>query len=312
MKLSIVSTLYQSAQYIEEFCLRTGAAAHQLVGDNYEIVLVNDGSPDNSLALAIRLCETDPHLVIVDLSRNFGHHKAAMAGLKYASGDYILMIDCDLEEKPEILLEYWQKMMAGDADVVYGVWANSKGGFFEKLYRSIFFKSFNFLSDTKIPDYLAFSRLCSKRYVQALLEYGESEVFLGGVWFAAGFKQEPVPIEKKDSGHTTYTFRKKLTMFINAITSFSNLPLVYIFAFGTFLSLFSFLYVLKIFIDKLFFGIDVTGWASIMASIWLVGGIIIFSLGVIGMYISKIFIETKKRPNVIVRKVYYYPDGTKN
>src|SRR3990167_1001725 len=110
MKLSIVATLYQSKNYIIEFYHRASESAQKLVGDDYEIILVNDGSPDNSLELAIPLTETDRHLVIVDLSRNFGHHKAMMTGLAQAKGDFIFLIDSDLEEEPEWLLAFSKKM----------------------------------------------------------------------------------------------------------------------------------------------------------------------------------------------------------
>ena len=128
MKLSIVATLYRSAPYISEFHARTSAAARQLVGEDYEIVLVNDGSPDNSLELAARLTDSDTHVVVVDLSRNFGHHRAMMAGLKHAKGARIFLIDSDLEEDPEFLLSFAEQMQERKCDVVYGVQERRKGG----------------------------------------------------------------------------------------------------------------------------------------------------------------------------------------
>ena len=124
MKLSIVATLYQSAPYIDEFHKRASASAKQLLGDDYEIVLVNDGSPDNSLDLAIRLTERDSHVVVVDLSRNFGHHKAMMTGLAHAKGELVFLIDSDLEEEPEWLLSFASAMLDKRCDVVYGVQEN--------------------------------------------------------------------------------------------------------------------------------------------------------------------------------------------
>src|SRR5512139_2401581 len=128
MKLSIVATLYQSAPYIAEFHQRSSAAAKKLAGEDYEIVLVNDGSPDNSLDLAVQLTESDSHVVVVDLSRNFGHHKAMMTGLAHARGEQVLLIDSDLEEEPEWLIAFAEQMQSEHCDVVYGAQEQRKGG----------------------------------------------------------------------------------------------------------------------------------------------------------------------------------------
>jgi len=129
MKLSIVATLYQSAPYIAEFHQRASAAAEKLVGDEYEIVLVNDGSPDRSLDIAVKLTEQDSHVVVIDLSRNFGHHKAMMTGLEHARGERIFLLDSDLEEEPEWLLTFAEQMSEDNRDVVYGVQESRKGNF---------------------------------------------------------------------------------------------------------------------------------------------------------------------------------------
>lgn len=133
MKLSIVTTLYQSAAYIDEFHRRASEQAKILAGDDYEIVMVNDGSPDDSLQRAVELHRVDPHVVVVDLSRNFGHHKAFMTGLAYSRGAKVFLIDSDLEEQPEWLAEFGDKLQKTGADSVYGVQANRRGGAVERL-----------------------------------------------------------------------------------------------------------------------------------------------------------------------------------
>src|SRR5215467_12787205 len=137
MRLSIVTTMYYSAPYIEEFYRRSVAAAKQIT-DDYEIVIVNDGSPDDALNLAIGLHRQDARVKVVDLSRNFGHHKAMLCGLTYATGDETFLIDCDLEESPEWLLEFHQQMSERDCDVVYGVQARRKGALFERFAGAVF------------------------------------------------------------------------------------------------------------------------------------------------------------------------------
>src|SRR6266480_3840502 len=150
MTLSIVTTLYNSAPYVEEFYVRVCAATEQITED-YEIILVNDGSPDNSLEIALSIYHKDPRVRVIDLSRNFGHHKAMMTGLIHARGKLVFLLDSDLEEEPELLEQFYQLLKAKDADVVYGVQEKRKGRLFERVSGTLFFKLFNFLSTYPIP-----------------------------------------------------------------------------------------------------------------------------------------------------------------
>ena len=138
MKLSIVATLYQSSPYINEFYERASLVAREIAENDYEIVFVNDGSPDNSLDLAVKLTKKDPHVIVVDLSRNFGHHKAMMAGLEHSSGSKVFLLDSDLEEEPEWLYDFSQRMMDDGSDVVYGRQKIRKGGWFERWSGEVF------------------------------------------------------------------------------------------------------------------------------------------------------------------------------
>ena len=304
MKLSIVATLYQSAQFLEEFCRRAASSAHQLVGGDYEIVLVNDGSPDNSLELAVRLCELDPHVVVVDLSRNFGHHKAMMTGLAYSRGEQIFLIDSDLEEEPEWLPGFSAQMSRERCDVVYGVQAQRKGGVFERLSGKWFYRFFKALTGIVLPENVVTARLMSRRYVNALLRHDEREVFLAGLWHITGFDQRPQTIQKHSTSETTYTVRRKMSLLVNSVTSFSNAPLIGIFYIGVAISLVAGAYIAYLVIHWLFLSKPLSGWTSVMASIWLLGGLIISFIGVVGIYLSKIFSETKRRPYTIVRQIY--------
>src|SRR6201992_2450588 len=150
MKLSVVTTLYRSAASIEEFYRRAIKAAEKIAGD-IELVMVNDGSPDNSLDLALELQKHDARVIVVDLSRNFGHHKALMTGLAHASGDLVFLIDSDLEEQPEDLAQFYQRFSAGDCDVVFGVLPTRRGGLLKRLPGAIFFSLLDLLSDYPVP-----------------------------------------------------------------------------------------------------------------------------------------------------------------
>lgn len=304
MKLSVVATLYRSAPYIEEFCRRTIEAARSLVGDDYEVILVHDGSPDDSLAHAIQLAEKHPNLLVVDLSRNFGHHRAMMSGLSFAQGDLVYLLDSDLEEEPEWLLPFAAQLDREQCDVVYGVQEFRKGGLVERLSGPLFYRAIRFLTGLKIPDNIVTARLMRRRYVEALLRHEEREVFMAALWLITGFDQRPRIVRKHQSSATTYTFGRKMAVLVNSVTSFSNIPLIAIFYLGLAMSLAAGIYTLYLIINWLFFATPLVGWTSVMASIWLLGGLIISFIGLIGIYLSKIFIETKRRPYTIVRQVY--------
>lgn len=304
MRFSIVATLYQSAPHITEFHLRASAAAKQLAGEDYEMVLVNDGSPDNSLDIAVRLTETDSHVVVVDLSRNFGHHKAMMTGLAHSKGDLVFLIDSDLEEEPEWMVSFCEQLTQQDCDVVYGIQSVRKGGLFERLSGNLFWKMINVLSGMALPANVVTARLMTRRYVNALLLHEEREMFMAGLWHITGFDQKQQTVRKLNSSASTYTPRRKFSLFVNSVTSFSNLPLVGIFYVGLTIFAFACLYTIYLIINWQFFYSPLAGWTSVMASIWLIGGLVISFMGVIGIYLSKIFAETKKRPYSIVRNIY--------
>lgn len=304
MKLSIVVTLYQSATYINEFHERAIAAAKRVVGDDYEIVFVNDGSPDNSLDMAIRISEQNSHVVIVDLSRNFGHHKAMMTGMAHAKGELVFLIDSDLEEEPEWLELFSRRIIHEGCDVVYGVQERRKGDWFERWSGQWFYRFFKMLTGLSLPENVVTTRLMTRRYVDALLRHQEREVFMAGLWHITGFDQRPQVVMKHNTSATTYTFRRKMSLLVNSVTSFTNAPLVSIFYIGIVISLFAVTYIAFLVFSWLYFEKSMSGWTSVMASIWLLGGLIISFIGVVGIYLSKIFSETKQRPYTIVRQIY--------
>ena len=304
MKLSIVATLYNSVVYIEEFYRRASSAAKEFAGDDYEIVFVNDGSPDNSLDVAIGIGELDSHVVVVDLSRNFGHHKAMMTGLAHAKGDKIFLIDTDLEEEPEWLSDFSAHMCSEECDVVYGMQSKRKGGLFERWSGDYFYRFFRLLTGMDFPENVVTARLMTRRYVNALLLHEEREVFMAGLWFITGFSQQPLIVKKHNSSETTYTLRRKMSVLVNSVTSFSNVPLVAIFYIGLVISSVAIIYIGYLIIHWMFLATPLSGWTSVMASIWLLGGMIISFIGMVGIYLSKIFSETKRRPYTIVKHIY--------
>lgn len=310
MKISVVTAVYCSENYLYEFYTRTKIALKLMLEDplsevtSSEIVFVNDGSPDNSLALLKKLQASDPDVVLINLSRNFGHHKAIYAGLEHAAGDYVFLIDCDLEESPELVLDFWQKLKTQrDIDVVYGVQNKRKGGFIEKVGGKLFYLFLDVFLTFKYPHDMLTARLMTRNYIDAILKYKEKSLDLWSVFAIAGYRQEPVFTNKLSKGSTTYTIGRKFNLAVETVTSSSNRPLYLIFLLGIITFIFSGIYLSYILYIAFTQQGVVEGWASTIASIWLVGGITFLLLGIIAIYLAKIFQEVKARPLYVVKEI---------
>ena len=205
MKLSIVTTLYRSTATIDEFYQRALAAAERIT-DDIELIMVNDGSPDDSLEHALALHAADARVVIVDLARNFGHHKALMTGLAQARGDLVFMIDSDLEEEPEVIEHFHQRLAQGDCDVVYGVQEARRGGIVERATGALFFSLANALSDQSIPRNNVMARLMTRNYVRALIRHRDREFVLIHLFQLTGYRQVALPVRKLPRSASTYSF----------------------------------------------------------------------------------------------------------
>lgn len=301
--ISIVTTLYCSESYLEEFYNRIKNAVTKL-SKNYEIIFVDDGSPDNSLKTALKIQGQDSNITVLELSRNFGHHKAIMTGLSYAQGDLIYLVDCDLEEEPEWILPFYEKMEKENCDVVYGIQETRKGGWFEKVSGFLFYAVYQKLAGADFPKNITTSRLMTRNYVASLIQHRERELMLGGLFHITGYTQAPYTVKKLHSAHSTYNWTRKVSLLTNAIISFSSTPLVFIFYFGFIMAFISSFFIINLLFSKFILGQPPAGWTSILVSIWFLGGITILCIGLIGIYISKIFIETKNRPYTIIKKIH--------
>ena len=307
MRLSVVATLYYSAPYLDEFVTRCVASAEKVTSD-FELLLIDDGSPDASLANALFLAQNEPRLKVVELSRNFGHHAAMLAGLAHACGDLIFLLDSDLEEPPELLGSFLEIMQREDADVVFGVHDRSQGSWFRRWSGRTFWKVFNMLSDVKAETNRCAISLMTRQYAEVLSALPERNVSLVGLFAWPGFKQIPISIERRIRREkSTYTSRKRLSLFAKSIVDFSAKPLVAIFYLGVIIAGFAFATALYFLIAKIINPDAIeAGFTSIIVSIWLVGGIIISVLGVVGIYVSQLYIEAKGRPRAIVRRIHTF------
>lgn len=304
MQLSVVTTMYQSAPYVGEFYRRTRTEAEKITQD-FEMIFVNDGSADRSLDAALELQKEDARVRVIDLSRNFGHHKAMMTGLEHARGDLVLLIDVDLEEPPEILSAFFESLNREKVDAVYGVQSSRHGPWLTRALANWFYALLKLFSDYPIPPHSLTARLMTKRYVDQLVRHKEHLSNMIGLWELTGFRQLAVPVRKNPfKGTTTYTFRRRLAAAVYAITAFSSKPLRLIAYLGFTMTAISALYAGFMVIQYFAFGVAPSGWTSLIVSIWLLGGVILFCLGIIATYLAVIFVETKNRPYTVIRKIY--------
>jgi putative glycosyltransferase len=284
MRLSVVTTLYQSASYIEEFVRRVCVEADKLT-DDYEIIMVDDGSPDRSLEVALDIQKQNKHLCIIELSRNFGHHKAMMTGLEHAKGDLVFLIDVDLEEPPELLTLFSEEMQKGECDVVYGVQERRTGSKTKRLGGQLGWWLIQSLLPVRVPRNQSTVRLMKKQYVTELVRHKEQLTAIGGLWVLTGFRQTGILFDRHSHGSSGYSFLKRLRVLLESVTSFSERPLYGVFFLGI-------------------AGVVLEGWVSVMVSVWGLGGLILLCVGLVGLYVSRIFVETKNRPYVIVKRIY--------
>ena len=303
MKLSIVTTLYRSSSTISEFYHRAMTAAKSITED-IELVMVNDGSPDSSLDLALDLHKSDCRVVVVDLSRNFGHHKAMMTGLAHATGDRVFLIDCDLEEEPEMLTRFHKRLEKSDCDVVFGVQEARRGGIFERVTGALFFSLVDALSDHQIPRNTVVARLMTRDYVRALVRHRDREFVIANLWQVTGFRQVALPIQKLSHSPTTYSVRMRIEMAVKYLTTTSTKLLYFILYAGMTIFVVSLLTILYYISRYLLSGIGVSGYTSLIVSIWFFGGLTTLILGILGIYVANIISETKRRPYTVVRAVH--------
>lgn len=303
--ISIVSTMYRSRRFLEDFlreCVEALAAAGC---SRYEIVLVNDGSPDDSLAYAVSRRADLPQLVVVDLSRNFGHHHAMQAGLAHARGDLVFLIDCDLEVRPAVLLPLLRKQRETGADLVFGYQEARKGGWFERFSGQLFWRGLNALTDVHIADNMLTERVMTRRFVDALLRMGDRNLFMGGMMSWTGFLQIGLPVAKTQrEGRSSYTLRRRLQLMVVAVSSFSSKPLTWLFNVGIFITLASFAYVAYLLARKVLFDDALLGFTSMMGLLALSLGITTTALGLVGIYLGKVFNQVQNRPTFIVRDIH--------
>ncbi len=303
--LSIVIPCHNEAACLDPLHARVAAAATAAVGDDHEIVLVNDGSRDASWAAMRRLAAADPRVVAINLSRNHGHQLALTAGLDLCSGEQILIIDADLQDPPELLADMRATMAAEEADVVYAVRRRRDGEtLFKRATAAIFYRVLDRVTDTPIPLDAGDFRLMSRRALDAFLSLPEQARFIRGMVAWIGFRQVPFPYDRAErlAGETNYPLGKMIRLAFDAMTGFSTAPLRWASHVGLALTGVSLLLFVYIAIGWLT-GSAVQGWTSTMLVTVFLGAVQMFVLGMIGEYLGRLYTESKRRPLYIVADV---------
>ncbi len=301
--LSLVAPMFNEAENVDAFHARAVAVLEAL-GEPFEIVLVNDGSKDDTLARLVELHRRDPRVKVVNLSRNFGKEIALSAGLDVASGEAVVPIDADLQDPPELIAEMVARWREG-WDVVYAQRTSRSGESWVKRATSFaFYRVMRRLTPIDIPRDTGDFRLMDRRVVTALRELREHHRFMKGLFAWVGFRQVAIPYARdpRHAGQTKWNYLRLWNFAIEGITSFSFVPLQVASYLGGLVALLAFLYGGYFVARTLLFGADVPGYPSLLVIMLFLGGVQLLTLGVLGEYVGRIYAETKRRPLYVVRE----------
>ncbi|HBQ63515.1 MAG TPA: glycosyltransferase [Clostridiales bacterium] len=303
VKYSVVVPVYNEEEVIRETYRRLKTVMDG-IGETYEILFVNDGSRDRTAKLAQEICRQDPAIRLIDFSRNFGHQVAITAGMDYASGDAVIVIDADLQDPPEVIPAMIAKWKEG-YEVIYGKRLKRKGDtLFKKITARFFYRPLRSMTEVDVPVDTGDFRLIDRKVCEALKKVGERNRYVRGLVSWIGFRQIGVEFvrEERFAGTTKYPLKKMIRFAADAITSFSYKPLKLATYAGYILSIASFIYLLFVLAERIFVGGTAQGWASMIAINLFFNGIILIMLGIIGSYIGRIYDEAKGRPLYLVRE----------
>jgi putative glycosyltransferase len=301
--ISFVATLYRSEQYVTEFIARCAQAA-QRVDETYEIVLVDDGSPDSALAVAIESLATNPSLRIVELSRNFGHHAAMLCGLEQALGDLVFLLDSDLDEDPDWLMPFYSAMRDSGADVIFGVQQERRETGLERLAGRSFYGLRRRLLDSQMPQDVTTARLMRRAYVDALLSHRETTTPILDLWVRTGFRQQAFPVVKGNSSPTTYSLAARASLYLDTFVIGSGRLLMASSLAGLVVVGASVFLAVALLVRWAAFSRPSPGWTSVILAVLFLGGAILFTVSLIGLNLTRVAEEVRRRPRSIIRTVH--------
>lgn len=301
MKISIVIPIYNEEETLPELHRRLTNAVPQLTADNYEIIFVDDGSKDHSWQVITTLSKNDPHIKAIKFSRNFGHHIAITAGMDYATGDAVVLMDGDLQDQPEEIVKLYTHFLKG-FDVVFGIRKERRHSFVKVFTSKLFIYFINKVIGTEVPINSNIFRIMSRRVVDHLNKLRERDRFITGLISYIGFKQVGIEVVhgERYAGQTKYSWFKLFKLALNTITAFSSKPLQLASLLGTLISGVSFLAIIYLVFLRITFSVVFSGWTSIMVLILFMGGIQMLLLGILGEYVGRNYAESQHRPLYII------------
>jgi len=299
--ISVVIPVYKAEDCLNELYKRL-VRSLETISQDFEIVLVEDCGGDRSWEIILELAKKDPRVKGIQFSRNFGQHYGITAGLDHCDGDWVVVMDCDLQDAPEEIPQLYAKALEG-YDVVLARRGKRKDPWLKRLTSWLFYQTFNYLADLNYDSQVGNFRIISRKVVNSFRLMRENLRFFGGLVDWMGFPTASIDIKHAErlAGKSTYTFRKLWNLATNTIIAYSDKPLKISIKVGFFISLLSFIYGTYLVIRALTYGSPVTGWSSLIVSLYFLCGIIISILGIIGIYLGKSFDETKKRPLYLIR-----------
>lgn len=300
--ISVVSPVYCCAGCLRELCARLIATLSSIT-EHFEIVLVDDASPDDAWKTLRELCATDPRIKAVGLSRNFGQHYAIAAGLEQTSGEWVVVMDCDLQDRPEEIAALYAKALEG-YDVVFGEREVRRDGWLKRTSSRLFIGVLNYLSGADYDYRTANFGVFHRRVVDAVRSMGDSSRFFPVMVRWTGFRRTSIPIqhEARGEGRSAYTWRRLVRLGMDIILSNSDKPLRLVAVAGIVISLVALVITAYSLLRYLHGDVDVAGYTSLIASMWLLAGVMLFCMGVIGLYVGRVFESVKARPVFIVRE----------
>ncbi|WP_394758862.1 glycosyltransferase family 2 protein [Flavobacterium sp.] len=301
--ISIVSPVYKAENSIEKLVDEIFKTMLQL-NCTFEIILVDDRSPDNSWEVMKQLSSKFPEVRSIRLSKNFGQHPAIIAGLSQAKGNWIVVMDCDLQDQPKEIIKLYNKAQEG-YDIVMAKRENRQDGFLKKLMSKLFYSLYNYLTDTKTDSTIANFGIYKSKIITEVLRINDYIKLFPLLVNWVGYNATTVKVEhaERDSGKSSYSITKLISLALNTIISFSNKPLKLCVKFGLVISAISFLVGMHTIYLSVTNQIGVLGYTSLMVSIWFLSGVIITTVGICGIYIGKIFDQTKNRQVFIIDEI---------
>lgn len=301
--ISFVSPVYKAEKMLVKLVSEIQRVMVE-INQPYEIILVDDRSPDNSWEVMRKIAHEFSEVKSVRLSRNFGQHPAIMAGLSLAKGEWVVVLDCDLQDQPKEVLKLYNKAKEG-FDVVLAKRKNRLDGFLKKISSIIFSKIYGYFTDTKYDNEVANFGIYHNKVIKSILEISDSIKFFPLFVKFVGYNKTSIIVEhaKREEGNSSYSITKLISLAFNSIISFSNKPLKLFVKFGLIISLISFILGVYNIYLAITNQIDVLGYSSIIVSIWFLSGVIITTIGVTGIYVGKIFDQTKNRPVFIIDEI---------